>query len=72
MRKSSRLVNRDALLLLLPASRRQIMDQMGWTTVAHDQALGNALQALKREGVVEMVREVSDSLEVVPVWRVVA
>jgi hypothetical protein len=48
------------------------MDRMGWTTVAHDQALGNALQALKRDGVVEMVRQVSDSLEVVPVWRVVA
>lgn len=35
----------------------------------NDRALGDALQALKREGVVEMVRELSDSLDVVPVWR---
>lgn len=69
MRRASRLVDRDALLLLLSASRRQIMDRMGWMTVAHDRALGDALQALKREGVVEMVRELSDSLDVVPVWR---
>lgn len=41
----------------MPATRRQIMERIGWTTIGQDRALSRYLKRLREEGRIRMTRE---------------
>lgn len=49
-RQSRTPIDTSAVLALLPATRREIMDRLGLTSISHDRALSRALQAMREAG----------------------